>query len=169
MLKKFENDFSYNLINPTPLMKNKKIISSTIIRKLLEEGKLSKANTFLKRNWEIEGKVQRGRMMGQKIGFPTCNIDIGNYVIAKPGVYAVKTRINDIRKSYKGIANLGYRPTFNQKKILLEVNIFNFSGNLYNKKLSVEFLKFIRGEKKFKGISDLKNQIKKDILKAKKT
>ena len=134
-----------------------------------KEGNLSKANTFLTRNWEIEGKVQKGRMMGQKIGFPTCNIDIENYVIAKPGVYAVKTRINDRRKFYKGIANLGYRPTFNQKKILLEVNIFNFSGNLYNKKLSVEFLKFIRGEKKFKGISELKNQIKKDILKAKKT
>ena len=168
LLKKYENDFGYHLINPTPLMKNKKIISSTIIRKLLEEGKLSKANAFLKRNWEIEGKVQRGRMMGKKIGFPTCNIDIENYVIAKPGVYAVKTRINDRKKFYKGIANLGYRPTFNQKKILLEVNIFNFSGNLYNKKLSVEFLKFIRGEKKFKGISELKNQIKKDILKAKK-
>ncbi len=168
-LKKYENDFGYNLINPTPLMKNKKIISSTIIRKLLEEGKLSKANTFLKRNWEIEGKVQRGRMMGQKIGFPTCNIDIGNYVIAKPGVYAVNARINDGKKYFKGIANLGYRPTFNEKKILLEVNIFNFSRNLYNKKLSIEFLKFIRGEKKFKGISELKNQIKKDILKAKKT
>ena len=169
ILKKYEKDFGYNLINPTPLMKNKKIISSTIIRKLLEEGELSKVNIFLKRNWEIEGKVQRGRMMGQKIGFPTCNIDIENYVIAKPGVYAVKTRINDRKKFYKGIANLGYRPTFNQKKILLEVNIFNFSGNLYNKKLSVEFLKFIRGEKKFKGINELKNQIKKDILKAKKT
>ena len=168
LLKKHEKDFGYNLINPTPLIKNKEIISSTIIRKLLEEGKLLEANTFLKRNWEIEGKVQRGRMMGQKIGFPTCNIDIENYVIAKPGVYAVKTRINDRKKIYKGIANLGYRPTFNQKKILLEVNIFNFSGNLYNKKLSVEFLKFIRGEKKFKGISELKNQIKKDILKAKK-
>ena len=167
-LKKYESDFGYNLINPAPLMKNKKIISSTVIRKLLEEGKLLKANTFLKRNWEIEGKVQRGRMMGQKIGFPTCNIDIGDYVIAKPGVYAVKARISDKKKFYKGIANLGYRPTFNQKKILLEVNIFNFSGNLYNKKLSVEFLKFIRGEKKFKGIEELKNQIKKDILKAKK-
>ena len=135
---------------PTLFEKSKGLAPKTkyLIRKLLEEGKLSKANTFLKRNWEIEGKVQRGRMMGQKIGFPTCNIDIGNYVIAKPGVYAVKTRINKRKKLYKGIANLGYRPTFNQKKILLEVNIFNFSGNLYNKKLSVEFLKFIRGEKK---------------------
>ena len=166
-LKKYENNFGYTLIKPTPLKKNKKIISSTIIRKLLEEGNLSKANNFLKRNWEIEGKVQRGRMMGKTIGFPTCNIDIGNYVISKPGVYAVRVRINDKKRVFKGIANLGYRPTFNQKKILLEVNIFNFSGNLYNKKLSVEFLKFIRGEKKFKGISELKNQIKKDILKAK--
>ena len=168
MLKKYENNFNYKVINPTPLKKNKKIVSSTIIRKLLENGKLSKANSFLKRNWEIEGKVQKGRMMGKKIGFPTCNIDIGNYVIAKPGVYAVKTKVNDKKKFYKGIANLGYRPTFNQKKILLEVNIFNFSGNLYNKNLSVEFLKFIRGEKKFKGISELKKQINKDIIEAKK-
>ena len=169
LLKKYENNFGYTLIKPAPLKKNKKIISSTIIRKLLEEGHLSKANAFLKRNWEIEGEVQRGRMMGKKIGFPTCNIDIGNYVIAKPGVYAVRARINNKKRVFKGIANLGYRPTFNQKKILLEVNIFNFSGNLYNKKISVEFLKFIRGEKKFKGIEELKNQIKKDILKAKKT
>ena len=169
LLIKNEDKYNFKVVKPEPLIKQQKIISSTLIRKLLEEGKLLKANTFLKRNWEIEGKVQRGRMMGQKIGFPTCNIDIGDYVIAKPGVYAVKARINDKKKFYKGIANLGYRPTFNQNKILLEVNIFNFSGNLYNKKLSVEFLKFIRGEKKFKGISELKKQINKDILKAKKT
>ena len=126
------------------------------------------ANKLLKRNWTIEGKVEKGRMLGKKIGFPTCNIDIGNYVIAKPGVYAVKVIINNNKKIYRGIANLGYRPTFKQKKILLEVNLFNFSGNLYNKKLSVEFLKFIRGEKKFKGIDELRSQIKIDLLKAKK-
>ena len=70
---------------------------------------------------------------------------------------------------FKGIANLGYRPTFNQKKILLEVNLFNFKGNLYDKKLSVEFIKFIRGEKKFNGIDQLRNQIKRDIKLAKKS
>ncbi len=107
-------------------------------------------------------------MMGRKIGFPTCNIDIGNYVIARPGVYSVNVKLDKNKKIFKGIANLGYRPTFNQKKILLEVNLFNFSGNLYNKKLSVEFLKFIRGEKKFNGIDDLRNQIKRDLLIAKK-
>ena len=77
-------------------------------------------------------------------------------------------KIEKDKKIFKGIANLGFRPTFNQKKILLEVNLFNFSGNLYNKKLSVDFIKFIRGEKKFKNIDQLKKQINKDILFAKK-
>ena len=71
-------------------------------------------------------------------------------------------------KSIRGIANLGYRPTFNEKKILLEVHLFNFSGNLYNKDLTVEFLKFIRKEKKFDNVNQLKKQIKIDLLKAKK-
>ncbi len=128
---------------------------------------MNTASKILKRNWSIEGIVEKGRMMGKKIGFPTCNINIKNYIIAKIGVYAVKVKINNKGKAYKGIANLGYRPTFNQKKILLEVNLFNFSGNLYNKKLSVEFLKFIRGEKKFNGVDDLRNQIKRDLVIAK--
>ena len=168
LLKYYENSYKYKLVNPKPLKQNKKVVSSTYIRKLLEQGNIEKANKFLRRKWAIEGKVKKGRMIGKKIGFPTCNIDIENYVIAKPGVYSVKVSINKVKKVYKGIANLGYRPTFRQKKILLEVNLFNFSGNLYNKKLSVEFLKYIRGEKKFKGIEQLKNQIKKDILIAKK-
>ena len=73
------------------------------------------------------------------------------------------------QKKLSGIANLGYRPTFNQKKILLEVHLFNFSGNLYNKLLSVQFLKFIRKEKKFKNVDQLRKQIKSDLNIAKKT
>ena len=168
LLKKFQKKYQYKLINPKPLIIKNKVISSTLIRKLLQNGELSSANKILKRNWSIEGTVEKGRMMGKKIGFPTCNIDIKNYVLAKTGVYAVKANVKKNRKIYGGIANLGYRPTFNQKKLLLEVNLFNFSGNLYNKKLSVEFLKFIRGEKKFNGIDDLRNQIKRDLLIAKK-
>ena len=121
------------------------------------------------RKWTIEGIVQRGRQMGKKIGFPTCNIDIDDYVLAKPGVYAVKVLRKNNTKYLRGIANLGYRPTFNQKKILLEVHLFNFSGNLYNKILSVEFLRFIRKEKKFKNINQLKARIKTDLKIAKKT
>ena len=167
LLKNYQDKYKFKLINPKPLKQNNKIISSTLIRKLLQKGNLNIANKILKRHWSIEGIVEKGRMMGKKIGFPTCNIDIKNYIIAKIGVYAVKVKINNRGKAYKGIANLGYRPTFNQKKILLEVNLFNFSGNLYNKKLSVEFLKFIRGEKKFNGVDDLRNQIKRDLVIAK--
>ena len=167
VLKNFQLKYNYKLINPKPLTKKNKIISSTLIRKLIQNGDLNTANKILKKNWSIEGIVEKGRMMGKKIGFPTCNIDIKNYIIAKPGVYAVKIKIQNSRKKYKGIANLGYRPTFNQKKILLEVNLFNFSGNLYNKKLSVEFLKFIRGEKKFNGVNELRRQIKRDLFIAK--
>ena len=111
-------------------------MSSTLIRNLLENGFLEKANKLLGRNWSIDGIVQKGRQIGKKIGFPTCNISIKDYVLAKPGVYAVKVLRKNNSKYIKGIANLGYRPTFNQKKILLEVHLFNFSGNLYNKDLT---------------------------------
>ena len=167
LLKSNEIKYNYKLIIPQPLKKNNKIISSTKIRKLLSNGNLKLANKYLTRKWEIEGKVQKGRKVGGKIGFATCNIDIGNYIIAKPGVYAVKARLNSNKKKINGIANLGFRPTFNQNKILLEVNLFNFNRNIYNKKLIVEFIKFIRREKKFKSIKQLTNQIKKDIRVAK--
>ena len=169
LLKLLEKKYNYKIINPPTLKKKNKTISSSLIRKFLADGKLNLANNYLNRNWSIEGMVKKGRNIGKKIGFPTCNIDIGNYVIARPGVYAVKVNILNSNKILKGIANLGYRPTFNQKKILLEVNIFNFSRNLYNKKLTVEFIKFIRSEKKFKGIDQLKKQIKLDLKSAKRT
>ena len=167
-LIRYETSYNYKIIKPKPLSQNKKIISSTLIRKFLENGKLDKVNKFLNREWSIEGKVIKGRQLGKKIGFPTANIDIKDYILAKPGVYAVKVKKENTTKFIKGIANLGYRPTFNQKKILLEVHLFNFSGNLYNKYLTVNFLKFIRKEKKFKNIGQLKKQIKIDLQKVKK-
>tara|TARA_B100000963_G_scaffold130091_1_gene113533 strand:- start:218 stop:1141 length:924 start_codon:yes stop_codon:yes gene_type:complete len=163
LLIKYEKIFDYKVVKPEPLIKSKKIVSSSLIRNYLEKGFLNKANTLLNRNWTIQGIVKKGRQLGKKIGFPTCNIDIQDYVLANPGVYAVKVLRKGSIKYLKGIANLGYRPTFNQKKILLEVHLFNFSGNLYNKLLSVEFLKFIRKEKKFKNVNQLRAQIKKDL------
>ena len=168
-LIRYEHLYKYKIIKPKPLYKYKKIISSSLIRRLLQNGKLNQANKFLNREWSIEGKVQKGRQLGKKIGFPTANIDIKDYILAKPGVYAVKVKKQNDKKFIKGIANLGYRPTFNQKKILLEVHLFNFSGNLYNKYLRVEFLKFIRAEKKFRNVDQLKKQIKIDLVTAKRT
>jgi len=169
LLKKYEKLFNYKVVKPEPLIKSKRIVSSSLIRNLLEKGFLNKANNLLNRNWTIQGVVKKGRQVGKKIGFPTCNIDIRDYVLAKPGVYAVKVLRKNSKKYLKGIANLGYRPTFNQKEILLEVHLFNFSGNLYNKLLSVEFIKFIRKEKKFINVNQLRAQIKKDLNIAKKT
>ncbi len=167
-LIKYEKLYKYKIIKPQPLIVKKKIISSSLIRKYLQNGKLKDANKLLKRNWSIDGKVQKGKQLGKKIGFPTANIDINDYVLAKPGVYGVKASKMNKSNYIKGIANLGYRPTFNGKKILLEVHLFNFSGNLYNKYLRVEFLKFIREEKKFKNVEQLKKQINIDLLIAKK-
>ena len=163
-----EEKFNFKVINPTPLKNKSIVISSSLIRKLLIMSKLNLVRKYLKRNWSIQGTVQVGRKLGRKIGFPTCNVDIKDYIIPKLGVYKVKVKIANSMKIYNGIANLGLRPTFNQKKILLEVNIFNFSKNLYYKKLKVEFIKFIRGEKKFKNIKQLKKQIFIDIKNCKK-
>ena len=168
-LIEYEKEYNYKIIKPKPLIKKKKIIPSSLIRNYLQKGKLVEVNKFLNRNWSIEGKVQKGQELGKRIGFPTANIDINDYVLACPGVYAVRVKIKKNSKTAKGIANLGYRPTFNGKKILLEVHLFNFSGNLYDKDLSVEFLKFIRKEKKFKNMDQLKKQIKTDLSVARKT
>ena len=168
-LIKNQNIYNYKIVEPKPLTIKKRIVSSTLIRKLLEKSDLKKANNLLNRNWSIEGKVQKGREEGKKIGFPTCNIDIKDYVIAMPGVYAVRVYQKNKKNYLKAIANLGYRPTFNQKKILLEVHIFNFSGNLYNKYLSVEFIKFIRKEKKFNNVNQLRKQIQSDLKVARRS
>ena len=159
--------YGFNVIKPEPLRIKKKVVSSTSIRDLLKKGKIKKANKLLSRNWVINGDVQRGRQLGKKLGFPTCNIDINNYILAKPGVYSVKVIIDESKKILNGIAYLGYRPTFEGKKLLLEVNLFGFNGNLYKKTLNVYFFNFIRRDKKFKNKISLITQMKKDLTKAK--
>ena len=159
--------YGFNVIKPEPLRIKKKVVSSTSIRDLLKKGKIKKANKLLSRNWVINGDVQRGRQLGKKLGFPTCNIDINNYILAKPGVYSVKVTIDESKKILNGIAYLGYRPTFEGKKLLLEVNLFGFNGNLYKKTLNVYFFNFIRRDKKFKNKISLIVQMKKDLTKAK--
>ena len=164
-LKFFEKKYGYKSIITKPFKKDKKIISSTMIRKKIASGKINEANKLLGRNWNIVGKVISGKKRGRKIGFPTCNLKLNDYVIPQPGVYAVKVGSNNFTR--KGIANLGYRPTFNGQSLLLETNIFGINKNLYNKVINVHFKKFIRKEKKFKNIEELKKQIKIDIQKAK--
>ena len=104
-----------------------------------------------------------------KLGYPTCNINVRNYILPKIGIYTVKVLIKDNSKVFNGIAYLGYRPTFEGKKIMLEVNIFEIKKNLYKKRLRIYFLKFIRGEQKFKNSTSLMKQMNKDVILAKKS
>jgi len=165
-LKKFEKLFDYKRVITKPYKKNNKIISSTIIRKKIRAGKIEEINKLLNRVWSVEGKVIKGQKRGRKIGFPTCNLKLDNYVIPRLGVYTVKVSNKNFNKN--GIANIGYRPTFKGQSLLLETNIFGFRKNLYNKVINVSFGKFIRPEKKFKNLEYLKKQIKLDIKLAKK-
>ena len=164
-LKRLENLFNYQTIITRPFKKNKKIISSTLIRKKISTGKIVEVKKLLNREWTIKGKVIKGQKRGRKIGFPTCNIKMNDYIIPRLGVYAVS--VSGLSFNKKGISNVGYRPTFNGQSLLLETNIFGINKNLYNKDLSISFKKFIRPEKKFKNLEYLKKQIKIDITQAK--
>ena len=165
-LKKFEKKYNFKNIVTKPYKKGSKTISSTFLRKKIRLGKIEEVNKLLNRNWCINGKVIKGQKRGRKIGFPTCNLKLSNYVVPKLGVYAVKVKSKNFYKN--GIANIGYRPTFNGQNLLLETNIFGINKKLYNKVISVNFKKFIRPEKKFRNLKHLKQQIKLDIKKAKK-
>ena len=165
-LKKFQKKYNFKNIVTKPFKKGNKIISSTLLRHKIRLGKIDEVNKLLNRNWSINGKVIKGKRRGHKIGFPTCNLKLSDYVVPKLGVYAVKVKSKNFYKN--GIANIGYRPTFNGQNLLLETNIFGINKNLYNKVISVNFKKFIRSEKKFRNLKHLKKQIRLDIKKAKK-
>ena len=166
LLKTKEKFFNYKTNTIPPLNKKGLTISSTLIRKNIKKGKINYANKLLGRFWEIEGIIKRGERRGRKIGFPTCNLDLKNYITPKPGVYSSKV-IVDKKIKKKGIVNIGYRPTFGKNRLMLEVHIFGLKKNLYDKRIKVMLIKFIRKEKKFKNIVQLKKQIKKDIREAK--
>ena len=165
-LKKFEKKYKFTNVITNPFKKNNKIISSTFIRNKIRSGNILEVNKLLNRNWSIIGKVIKGERRGRKIGFPTCNLKLNDYVIPRLGVYAVKVKSNNFSKN--GIANIGYRPTFKGQNLLLETNIFGINENLYNKLISINFKRFIRPEKKFRNLINLKKQIKLDIKQAKK-
>jgi len=166
LLEKKEKFFQYKTRTITPLRKKSHTISSTLIRKNIAKGKIDYANKLLGRFWTIEGIVKRGEKRGRKIGFPTCNLDLSNYIVPKLGVYSAKVII-DKKIKKKSIVNIGYRPTFGKKKLMLEAHIFGLKKNLYDKRIKVMLIKFIRKEKRFKSIIQLKKQIKIDIRKAK--
>ncbi len=137
-------------------------VSSTKIRNALKEGDVVTAANFLTRPFELEGKVVKGQQLGRKLGFPTANIEIseGYKIYPKNGVYAVDVEYKD--QLYKGMLNIGFRPTVEGENLTIEVHIFEFDMDIYNDSIRIFLNKLIREEIKFKSIDELKEQLIKD-------
>ena len=137
-------------------------VSSTKIRKALESGDIKTATAYLGRPYELNGLVVKGQQIGRSIGFPTANIHIPNSykLIPRDGVYAVEARIDGLL--YKAMLNIGNRPTVDGTSKTVEAHLFDFQGDLYNKQITVFFREFIREEKKFNNLEELKDQLSKD-------
>ncbi len=145
----------------------KKEISSTRIRTEILKGNLELANKMLGHKYSITGIVEHGRELGRTLCFPTVNIQPPEEKILPPnGVYISECVI--LKEIRAGVTNLGIKPTVGGEKIGVETNIFDYSGNLYGQEVTIRLLKFLREEKKFGSIHELKKQIEKDILCAKK-
>jgi riboflavin kinase/FMN adenylyltransferase len=142
-------------------------ISSTRIRKLVMAGDMARARKHLGRYYQIRGRVARGRNRGGRLlGFPTANINLQDELSPKTGVYAVTVECKEM--TFKGVANIGYSPTFDDYIFTVEVHILDFEDNIYGKDIRVNFIHRLRDEKKFSGIEELSEQINKDILKARR-
>lgn len=139
--------------------------SSSRVRDALRTGNPREAARLLTRPWAISGRVQHGDKVGREIGFPTANIDMGNYLRPAYGIYAVRGHLPDGRV-LDGAANLGIRPSFNPPKELLEPYFFDFSGNLYDQMIEVELIEYLRPEAKFDSLDALITQMAADCDRA---
>ncbi len=140
------------------------IISSSLIRSLIQSGDVLRSKKLLGYNYSLRGTVVKGNSIGREIGFPTANIDVKSIeqIFPQNGVYLIKSKINE--DYYGGMCNIGYKPTLTSgEEISIEVHFFNYNKfDLYNKKLDIEFVDYVRSERKFENIEDLKLQLSKD-------
>jgi riboflavin kinase/FMN adenylyltransferase len=144
--------------------------SSTLVREHLQAGRPQDAAAILGRAWEIAGRVEHGQKLGRKLGFPTANITLGDYLLPKLGIYAVRAALDETDQPHwiDGVASLGYRPTVGGDAIHFEVYLFDYSGDLYGRHLRVAMLEFLRPELKFPGLDELKAQIAADCDQARR-
>ena len=137
-------------------------VSSTKIRKAIDEGNIELANTYLGHSFTIEGMVIDGYKRGRELSYPTANIDLQNphKIVPKQGVYLVKSNLED--RIIYGMMNIGTKPTFNEAMPSIEVHFFDWNGNLYGQAVQLELLKWVREERKFNTVEELQTQIQAD-------
>ena len=162
---RFLENFNFALSEISPLKNSEQTCSSSLVRRFLAEGNISEANQVLGRNFTIQGVVNEGRKLASQLGFPTANLGVKpNIVKPKFGVYKTETFIPHLGKRFPSITNFGVKPTVNSANLpLFETHIPGFSEKIYGKKIYVEFLDFIRDEKKFTSLEELKAQIGRDV------
>lgn len=153
---------SFELIVKNAVMYNDtEKVSSTLIKKLMDQGMIEEVNTLLGRPYKVKGTVIHGKQRGRLIGFPTLNIDYGMKYLPKRGVYGTIVEIN--HQYYIGMANIGMNPTFNDiNRLSLEVNVFDFDEDVYGKEVEVTFCLYKREETVFNGLEGLKTQLTED-------
>ncbi|MBR1942280.1 bifunctional riboflavin kinase/FAD synthetase [bacterium] len=162
-LELMQEDYGYEYFKVNSIKYEDNVVSSSKIKEYLQQGKINDANLMLGYRFYVFGEVVKGRQIGRTIGFKTANLDYPDSLVNLPdGVYAVEVEVKD--KKYIGIANYGSNPTVtDDTKKLLEVHILNFDEDIYGEFIKVNFLDKIRDEKKFQSLTELKEQITKDI------
>jgi len=165
-IKEYGEQFNFKVQEITKLDINDIAVSSTMIRKAIENGDILNANTNLGYNFMLSGSVVEGKNLGEKIGFPTANLDIKESykLLPKTGAYVVKSNIDN--QQVFGMMNIGFRPTVSGENQTIEVHFFNFKKDIYDKEIHIEILQYLRDEKKFDSIESLIEQLQKDKQKA---
>ena len=166
LLNKLGMKFNFDVVGVPPVKINGVVISSTAIRRAIEEGEFKRAAQMLGREYTILGTVTRGDSLGKKIGFPTANLSAHNEQFPPNGVYAAEAKIED--QIHRGVINLGVRPTISGAKSerVLEIHLFDFGRDIYGQNIEVRFLRFLRVEKKFENLDLLVQQIRRDVEQA---
>jgi len=159
-LKQLGSQFGFIVHSIPPQKKKGRIVSSSLIRKLLLQGKVEEANVFLGRFYQIEGRVIKGEERGRILGFPTANIQTVNEILPH-GVFISLAEIHS--QIYPSLTNVGKRPTFEGKGLVIESHLMDFNQKVYGRKIKLSFLKKIREEKSFPTPQSLSNQIEKDL------
>jgi riboflavin kinase / FMN adenylyltransferase len=165
-LRKMGIEFGFDVTTVEPFKINDEAVNSTKIRKALSEGNIKTANTFLGRRYSFGGTVIEGDKRGRELGFPTANIsiDVEEKLLPALGIYAVELMFDD--EKHKGLLSIGIRPTFyDSGKIVPEVYLYDFNTDIYNKKVTVTIIDWIRAEEKFPSAEALVEQMQKDKIK----
>ncbi len=155
----YQQEFGYRVIPVEKLSVNNQIVSSSLIREFISQGNMEAVAEYMGRYYYIEGTVNKGKMLGRTIDFPTINQYPPDDKLLPPyGAYETRINIDDIW--YKGITNIGDNPTISDNnKVTVETHILNYSGDLYGRKLKVEFVRYLREQKRFKDVNELREQL----------